>query len=195
MNAAWRLFIAVEIPIEVRTRIDGVGDELRALGWRARWAGSSGTHLTLKFYGDTPVEQIDTLRNTLDMRVRRHRPFDLCAEGAGVFPQRGPARVLWLGISGELGALGELQRDIEIGSQELGFAVERRPFAPHLTIARFRPESLHTVSGLEAELRRIGEMAPIAFQVEWVTLFRSELRPTGAVYTPLARFSLEGGRA
>lgn len=194
MNAAWRLFLAVDIPSEVHARIAEVSAELHAAGWRARWANPDGTHLTLKFYGDTQVERIEPLRGVLAPRLRPLAPLELRAQGAGVFPKRGPARVLWLGLSGDLDGLGRLQQVVEMGSEELGFARERRPFAPHLTVARFRPEDASTLSGLDARLRRIGELAPIMFRVNAVTLFRSELRPLGAVYTRLVEFALEGGR-
>lgn len=192
MNAAWRLFLAVDIPDEVRLRIAEVSDELRAAGWHARWANPAGTHLTLKFYGDTQIERIEALRDILATRLRPFAPLELRTQGAGVFPKRGPARVLWLGIAGDLDALGRLQQEVELGSEELGFARERRPFSPHLTIARFRPEDVSTLGGLDARLRRIGNLAPITFRVNTVTLFRSELRPSGAIYTPLAEFALEG---
>lgn len=192
MSDAWRLFIAIDIPPEARVRIATVGQELRGAGWRGRWANPNGTHLTLKFYGDVPVDQIDSLRQLLSARLTLYPSVSLRVQGAGVFPKRGPVRVLWLGIAGEMDALGELQGEVERLSQELGYPAEHRPFAPHLTVARFRPEDAGTLSGLDAQLKRIGGLVPLPFPVSGVTLFRSKLRPSGAFYTPLAKFALKG---
>ncbi|HLI51139.1 MAG TPA: RNA 2',3'-cyclic phosphodiesterase [Thermomicrobiaceae bacterium] len=194
MNAAWRLFLAVDIPAEARARIAEVATALKVAGWRARWANPEGTHLTLKFYGEVPVDQIGALRARLSVRLPLQSSFQLRVQGAGVFPNRGPARVLWLGLAGELNALGALQREVEGLSRELGYPVERRPFAPHLTVARIRPEDASTLTGLDAQLKRIGNLAPIPFAVSKVTLFRSELLPSGAVYTPIAEFALGSER-
>lgn len=192
MQDVWRLFAAIELPQDVRERIAQVSQRLAAAGWRAKWVNPQGTHLTLKFYGNVPVDNIPVLRETLRPIVALGRPFELSAEGAGVFPNPRRPRVVWLGVGGDLESLGRLQRDIERASAEIGYEPEQRAFNPHLTVARIRPEDLSTVNGVEQRLAEIAALPPLPLPVERVALFRSELRRSGAVYTVVEEFPLGG---
>jgi len=90
--------------------------------------------------------------------------------------------------------LARLQRRVEELSLELGFSTEERPYHPHLTLARFRPEDLSSLRGLERQVARLATLPSLPIPVRALTLYRSELRPTGAVYTLVDTFALETGR-
>lgn len=195
MQDVWRLFAAIEIPPEVRDRVAAVRDRLRDVGWRAKWVNPEGTHLTLKFYGNVPVDAIPALAGALRPAVAKSAPFTIEAAGAGAFPNPRRPRVLWLGVDGEeVRRLAALQQAVERASATQGYPPEERAFHPHLTLARVRREDLGTVRDAERRLAEIGALPPLPIPVERVTLFRSELRRTGAIYTVVDEFPL-GGRA
>jgi 2'-5' RNA ligase len=97
-----------------------------------------------------------------------------------MFPQRGSPRVLWLGLDVPPPVV-DLQAACERAARAAGFEKEERPFRAHLTLGRWR-ESTPRPELLPADLG--------STRLEALVLFRSDLRPDGAVYTPLARFPL-----
>lgn len=194
MQDVWRLFAAIELPDEVRERVAEVAARLRAAGWRARWVNPAGMHLTLKFYGNVPVSRIGSLRTALGSALAPTAPCTVQARGAGVFPGLRRPRVLWLGVDGQLDRLKAAQQVVEDASAAEGFAPEERAFNPHLTVARFQPEDLASLDDLERRLREIAALPGLEVPVRQVTLFRSELRRTGAIYTPIEQFPLRGER-
>lgn len=192
MDDVWRLFAAIELTPEIRSRVAQVAERLRSAGWRARWVRPEGSHLTLKFYGNVPVAQIPALRDALRPAIESAAPLRLRAEGAGAFPAPKRPRVLWLGVGGDVDALARLQASIERASTALGLPAEERPFNPHLTLARIRPEDRETITDPERRLAEVGALSALPLPVERVTLFRSELRREGAVYTAVEEFTLRG---
>lgn len=189
---AWRLFVAIELPEAVHRRVEQVTAQLAGAGWRAKWVKPEGVHLTLKFYGNVAVERVDALSAALAAAVSNHAPFTLRVSGPGVFPAPRRPRVLWLGLEGELDALSALAGAVERASVPLGFAAEERPFRPHITVARVRPEQQATISGLEDHFARLAALPPIPFRVEHLALIRSQLRRDGPLYTAVRRFALKG---
>jgi 2'-5' RNA ligase len=189
MAALLRAFVAVEIPHEVRAALETVQERLRQRSVRARWVRSASMHLTLKFLGDTPADRVADISDALQAAARGHIAFSLTATGIGVFPGLRRPRVIWAGLCGAIARLADLQRSIEDGLAARGVQRETRRFSGHLTIGRFSEpapaerlaEALKIFAG-----ERFGE-----FTVREITLFQSELKPSGAVYTALARVQLE----
>ena len=183
----WRLFVAIELPADVRKKLkDHIGHLRNALpDVRASWSREENVHLTLKFLGDTPVSQIETLSKAAERASQSARPFELVVRGCGVFPPRGNPRVLWVGIEDHSGALGTLQQALEDECAKAGFACEQRSFHPHLTIARLRkPQGSRQLASLHEE---------IGFETETVgasalAVVRSELRNEGSRHTVVARY-------
>lgn len=179
-----RLFLAVDLPEALRVRVaaicQGVGG--------ARWCAPEQLHLTLRFLGPTPEEQATRLQ--ADLRPLRAPAFELALTGAGVFPPGGrrSARVLWLGVE-PLEPLRALKAAID---ERIGPDPEsaRRTFAPHLTLARFKEAP--RADDLARFLDRHGSFRTEPFPVAELRLYQSTLRPTGAVYTPVAAFPLGG---
>ena len=193
MSDVWRLFAAIEVPQDVRDRIGQTARLLTDAGWRAKWVSPDNTHLTLKFYGSVERERLDVLKQALRGAVEPEAAFKLQASGAGVFPNPRRPRVLLLGLDGRgLQSLSRLQSEIDRVSAALGFPLEERTYHPHLTVARFRPEDFTTLSGVERRLAELSALPALSILVDRVTLFRSELRRTGPIYTPLEVFPLNG---
>ncbi len=138
--------------------------------------------MTLRFLGQATSEQIARLLALLEPAARAAGPIDATVAGLGLFPERGAPGVLWLGISAEE-PLAQLQAACEGAAVAAGFPPERRPFRAHLTLGRWRDRvprpALPPV-----------DLGPTRFST--LALFKSELRPSGAVYTELGRCPLEG---
>ena len=107
MNDTLRLFAAVELPPHVLGALEAVQHDLRAQfpGKAARWVRPAGIHLTLKFLGDVPAGQVDAIAEGMRAAASEHAPFELCAEGLGVFPNPNRVRVVWVGVGGWVGVV------------------------------------------------------------------------------------------
>ncbi|MEW6034102.1 MAG: RNA 2',3'-cyclic phosphodiesterase [Chloroflexota bacterium] len=188
-----RAFVAIELPQEVKTLLTEIQSGLRRAGKTfVRWVSPEGVHLTLKFLGDTPADMIPKATGALEEAASGLAPFRLETAGLGVFPNPRQTRVLWIGLKGETQPLLHLQEQIETAFAPLGFLREARAFTPHLTLARLRDNAT------PPERQEFGEAAmcynaapPRAFLVDGVSLMRSTLTPSGAIYTRLALVPLK----
>jgi 2'-5' RNA ligase len=193
---AIRTFIALEIPAAILDQIAAVQARFKAglPGSVIRWTKPDGIHLTLKFLGQTPHDQIDLIASTLRATVATQPAFALEVSGAGCFPNLHQPRIVWIGIHEDQAAhhLRTLQHAVEAATEPLGYPIERREFSPHLTLGRVA----HDVR--PADLKKVGEVIDAAgvgvlgrFEVRQVTLIKSDLQPHGAVYTVLANVPLK----
>jgi 2'-5' RNA ligase len=185
-----RSFIAIEISEALRQRLRDLLREFQKTGADVKWVRPEGIHLTLKFLGDVERDDLEILSQALRPAVEHFVPFDLRAQGARCFPAFRNPRVVWMGLSGEEGGVSRLQREIETITADLGFPSEDRPFKPHLTLGRVRsPKGKIPLTQLIEGNSRLDLGS---FRVERVILFRSDLKPEGAVYTRLQEFHLTG---
>ncbi len=184
-----RLFIAVDIPPEITGGIDRMLSEMKKRIHGVRWVKGDSIHLTLKFLGNVAEEKIEGIEEALEPVGSRHEAANLTVERLGAFPSMKRPRVIWLGIGGDVERLAALRNDVEEVCASLGFTRESRPFSPHLTIGRIRDakKAGTIVSGTLKDLET-ARFEP--FTVETFHLYRSELKPEGAVYTKLKTFSL-----
>jgi len=184
---AIRSFICIVLPEELKAKIATVQSQLRGEPVDVSWTKPENVHLTLKFLGDVEEAQLDAIKEVVTQTAKAHSQFELVASGCGVFPNERNPRVLWIGLKDEEGRVQSLAQEIEEKLAAIGFAKEGRPFTPHLTIGRIR-------SGRNArEFARTFmavDFPPHRFAVEQIVLMRSDLRPTGAIYTPLHSVNL-----
>lgn len=160
-----------------------------------RWVRPEGIHLTLKFLGQVGEQGLQRVRRVLGEAAQAHRPFTLDLTSVGAFPDMRRPRVVWVGVEEREGELARLQAALERGLARLGFEAGRRPFHPHLTLGRVRKSATASqVARLGAALAGWRSHIAGSFEVGAVTLFRSDLRPEGAVYTSLGKYLLEGRR-
>jgi RNA 2',3'-cyclic 3'-phosphodiesterase len=188
-----RLFVAIELPGEVREALSRLQHELQRRGLeRLRWVRPEGIHLTLKFLGATPAEKVPAIEDALGKAVEGLAWHDLALGDLGTFGGNRP-RVVWVDLRGDLEAVRELQDRTEKMLNDLGYEREARGWSPHLTLARVRPETAREVArALATALEGVRAPAGVV-PVREVSLMRSTLRPSGAVYERLAAFPL--GRA
>ena len=175
-----RAFVAIALDALLREAIGELQARLRPRLGGIRLVRPEGIHLTLRFLGDTSPAQLETLRPPLAAAAALCPAAEARVAGLGTFPERGSPRVLWLGLEVPPSLL-DLQRACERAAREAGFEREERPFRAHLTLGRWR------------ERAPIPDLPPAdlgATRLDTLVLFRSDLGPGGAVYTPLARFRL-----
>ena len=185
-----RCFIAVDVSEDVRAAVTAAQHDLKkaAAGADVRWTDPAAYHLTLKFLGEVAESRRDELRRALATAVAGHGPIALAAAGAGAFPTLRRPRVVWVGISQGMPELSALAGAVDRALEPLGFAREARAFSAHVTLGRVRsPKALEPLSRAiqAAERRDLG-----AWTGHEIVLYRSRLRPTGAVYEVLERVPL-----
>lgn len=182
-----RAFVALEMPDEIREIIRREQRHLKADLPRARWTRPEGQHLTLKFLGETPARDLSALTASIKTAVAGRPQITISLGGSGFFPSPRRPRVAWVGGRADGGA--ELAAAVDAAAVAVGFPAERRPWSPHLTQARIDRGWPRVATERFLEWGRNLDFQP--FVCREVVLFASELRPGGAVYTPLERFPLE----
>jgi RNA 2',3'-cyclic 3'-phosphodiesterase len=182
-NDSIRTFICIEISREVRHQIDVLQDRLRRSGADVSWVRPANIHLTLKFLGNVPKSRIGTVCSAVQEAVQGQKAFPIEVRETGCFPSSRSPRVIWVGVNSPLDALKHVQTAIETSLERVGFAKERRPFSPHLTLGRMK--SQRNVGRLTTALTD-EEFEAITFQATEVVVMQSDLHPTGAVYSSLA---------
>jgi 2'-5' RNA ligase len=177
-----RLFVAVELPPDIKEAIAELTEPLRTLSG-FRWTPVENLHLTLAFLGWVEREDVAEVTARLADAAADLVPFDGRLGGAGGFPERGKARVLWVGFADDGGELAALAARVRSSLGEL-FPPDDRPFRPHVTVARARgrPQRVDATTLAAAD--------PSAFGVDAITLFRSRLGGEHARYEALERWPL-----
>jgi 2'-5' RNA ligase len=179
-----RVFIAIELPSKIRQALGEIQRELRPVTNSARWVAPDSIHITLKFVGEIPekrIAEIDTALTGLNWKR-----FNVTVRGVGFFPGTRSPRVFWAGLAAP--TMKELAEEIDIRMERLGFDKEKRAFRPHITLARARDgriDSSLVLGAAEYEEHDFG-----SFTVGSVFLFKSTLKPAGAVYEKLKEYVL-----
>lgn len=186
-----RTFLAIELPKPIQKRLKEVQQELKESQADVRWVDPESIHLTLKFFGHIEEKEIESIRKAIEKPVQRTPIFSLKVKGMGGFPDLKNPRVLWIGLEEDGSLLSSLHKELENALEKIGFKPEDRPFHPHLTLGR--------VKSLRGKALLLGKMDKYKgeffgeFPVERVVLFKSDLRPTGPIYTPLKEVRLGVG--
>ncbi len=184
-----RTFIAVELPPDIKEAMAGVQAELKKSGADVGWARPEGVHLTLKFLGDVENGQVKKLGDALEGALKGEVAFTLRAKGIGAFPTPKAPRVVWLGVEGDVKRLSALAATVENVCAGLKFPRESRPFKAHLTLGRVR--SPKGRDALAKALENFMDADLGEFRADAVSLMKSELKPSGAVYTEMRRIVLK----
>ncbi len=188
MAETLRTFIAFKLPEKIVVSINNVQQRLKSYGFDVRWVKPENIHLTLKFLGDIQKSDTEAISEAIFESAKSYVSISLATKGIGAFPGIQRPRVIWVGISGQLNTLQELQKTLDAKLAVMGFPREKRPFTGHLTLGRVKgriePKRFH------AALRDVGVFEPEAFVADTLVLYKSELKPSGAVYTRLYGVSL-----
>jgi 2'-5' RNA ligase len=194
-----RTFVAVELGDDLRRSLIALQERLKRdlRSGRVEWTRPEALHVTLKFLGDIEEAQVAPIHEALTAAFTGQARFTVEVDGIGTFPTARDPRIIWAGLkaSGPEHPLLSLSSAVERALLPLGFPAEDRPFHPHVTLGRVKDggravaEALRSSGGYATTsgTGRIGSLT-----VEQVALMRSELRPTGSVYTRLRAVSLTG---
>ena len=181
-----RAFIAVEIPLHLRQAVCGATSDLqKEIKSLVRWVPKENMHLTLKFLGDVAPSNVDMLTQMINAEAGLFDCFDLHLNGLGSFPSLKRPRVIYIGIQAPA-VLEALHRGIESASRRLGYESEDRGFSPHLTIGRVKQNITATE---QQAIRRALEGTQVdalgTARIDSLHLYKSDLKPTGSIYTRL----------
>lgn len=189
-----RAFIAIGLLSPIQAKLEEVITGLKGqLGEvPIRWVSGASIHLTLKFLGDVSESNLEIIKKMLQAEASGHPPFEISVGGLGAFPTIARPRVIWVKVDAPQ-ELFSLQRGIENETARLGYDREERAFSPHLTLGRVSrnasPRDIQRIGEILGKIS-IGSLGMV--KVEKVTLYRSDLRPGGAVYTSLFSAPLTG---
>jgi 2'-5' RNA ligase len=186
-TAVIRTFICIEIPESIKSRIGRLQETLRQIDAQVSWTKPSNIHLSSKFLGGVEASRIERVSKALERAANAIGPFEVEIGGAGCFPSPRSPRVLWVGVSNVPERLQQLYSNIEDELAREGFEREKRRFSPHLTIGRIRAP--RNAARVAEALIAVG-FGPEAFIATEVMLMRSDLKPTGSIYTPQATINL-----
>jgi 2'-5' RNA ligase len=178
-----RAFLAIDLPDGLRAHLALVQGELKRSQADVRWVPVGNIHLTLKFFGNVPDEDIGSLALAARQVAAEEEPFQLRVTMAGAFPSHRSPRVVWLGLGGDVVPLTRLYQKLEKAFAALGHLPEGRAFHPHLTLGRVK-----SPANREKLARMLATMPPVdwpPFAVKELILFQSVLSPQGSKYTPL----------
>ena len=183
-----RTFIALELPPELKLALASLQGNLRSRTDCVRWVKPEHIHLTLKFLGPTEEGLVEPVGRILANLAQGVSPFRTQIAGLGAFPNSRNPKVIWIGMPGEQAILLKFQQQLEDALAPVGFAKEKRSFAPHLTLGRIKEgkgkkelEQLIT----EYQNKDLGN-----FAADTLILFRSDLHPGGPVYSSLKTIKL-----
>jgi 2'-5' RNA ligase len=188
-----RCFIAIELPEEIKAGLSRLQAKLKSGNqFPVKWVDPYSIHLTLKFLGNVNAGMTSQITEATAEAAQGVSPFQLEIKGLGVFPNLRRVQVAWVGVSGEVDKLLQLQKNVESNLARLGFAPEPRAFTPHLTIARVRDRASPD------EQQRLGQLitstkfeADYTFKVNAISLIRSQLTREGAIYSRISSVELK----
>jgi len=179
-----RVFIAVDLPNQIRKSLGDVQRELKSLTNTARWVAPESIHITLKFIGEVPDKRIEDIEAAVTGLT--WMPFTITVRGVGFFPGTRSPRVFWAGM--EAPTLQGLTEQLDARMERFGFEKEKRAFRPHITLARAKNTRIDSALVTGAEQFQEHEFG--SFTVDRMFLIKSTLKPSGAVYEKLKEFLL-----
>ena len=184
-----RTFIAVDVPDSVRDALAEYQKYLKRPDADIKWVRPQSIHITLKFFGDVDSASVDEIGRSMAVGCEGVEPFRISIGGVGAFPNCHRPRVIWAGVSEGGGQLTALADRIDTQLSRLGFPREKRRFSAHLTLGRVKsPQGVQSV--IDAMQKKPLDAG--FFTTDEVILMKSDLQPTGAVYTVLRSYQLKG---
>jgi 2'-5' RNA ligase len=178
-----RLFVAVEVPEDVREDVAHIVAPVRGRHPGGRWVPTVNQHITVKFLGSTWPRLVEPVTRAVGEVAAAHAPFETHVAELGAFPSARRARVLWAGLEDRQGRMAGIAAGLDAALAR-DFPPEKRAFTPHLTLARFDPQV-----PLEDDLASLAVRSR-SFRIDRLVLFQSHLRRPAPVYEPVATCAL-----
>ncbi len=186
-----RTFLAFELPDDIKDRVIKVLKDAKKTLSDIRWVKVGNIHLTVVFMGNIKEEDLPGIKKNISHVCSRYGAFHLSLSGAGVFPNKHKPNVLWLGLDGDTQRLSFFKSDLEKKFATYGIQQEKRRFKSHLTLGRFR-KKIKVDLLLDQFLNEYNDFGKDICEFSRLTLFKSDLTPSGAQYTRLESWPLTG---
>ncbi|HEX4206497.1 MAG TPA: RNA 2',3'-cyclic phosphodiesterase [Ktedonobacteraceae bacterium] len=188
-----RTFIALEMNEALQRHLDGVIRQVARALPAIRWVDPAGIHLTLAFLGELTDGELGGVKHAVAAAAKQAQPFSYRLSRLGTFGSTRQPRVVWMGIEESSGALQRVHHVLNRELTNRGFAVDKRPFSPHLTLARIKaplqPEALQQLQQLISGPQH-GLVSSTSYHVQHIDVMKSELQPSGACYSCLQAYEL-----
>jgi len=183
-----RAFVAVKTDAAVQSALGEVISKLSETGANVKWIHDINLHLTLKFLGDTDVEDLNRIEKGLQEAANRFKPINIGIVGVDAIPNINFPRIVCANLSGDVDLLTDLAETIEVELAKVGVPKDIRKFFPHITLGRVK--SFKGKSRLLMELRQFHKKELAGMLIDKIHLVKSELKPGGAIYEDLAAVTL-----
>ncbi|MBN2034515.1 MAG: RNA 2',3'-cyclic phosphodiesterase [Deltaproteobacteria bacterium] len=186
-----RSFLAFDLPPQIRQVLLNLYSEVSRSSLNAKWVRPESIHLTMVFMGEIREADLPLVIDAIGEVCLHYGPFPTALQSMGSFPSSRNPRVLWLGVDTDLERMSRFRDDLEQRLLPFGIQVEKRGFHPHLTLGRFKKLGKKTAE-LEELLSKHRGLTSALCSLNELILFRSDLRPAGAVYTKIESWALTG---
>jgi len=178
-RGSMRLFTGIEFNPQTKQMISDIQKRLKPFADKGRWKYWDNLHLTVRFLGEVENSRVSNIHTQLKEAVKHMEPFRLSVSELGMFPGSNAIRVLWLGLDMDVDCLALLKARVDDSLQKIGFPLEKRGFRPHITIAQ---DVIFSRDFSEIK-KEIGSLGRIVFDVNGLSLFKSEQIGQRRVYT------------
>lgn len=182
-----RTFIAVRIPAEVRRRLADIEQKLKSSGADVKWVPEENFHLTLKFLGNVDPDRLRAVCDAIRSIAETSNAFEVTLTGVGAFPKASRPSVVWVGVTTGAEEMKALAARVDDALAGLGFLREERGFSAHVTLGRVR--SARHIHRLPEVIESLKDEEAGVFTVGSVAVMKSDLRPSGPVYTVIEEYS------
>ena len=184
-----RSFLAFELPGKIKEIVSEISGDMRKTPLDLKRIKVDNIHLTMVFLGNISTTRLDELSRVVSKTCQNHGPFEITLKGADIFFRRRTPTVLWIGLDGDINKMAVFRDALQHVLSPFGIKKENRPFKPHLTLGRFRKGA---TSGplLKDFVERYRDLTSPVETLGELVLFKSDLRPGGAVYTRLDGWKL-----
>ncbi|WCK56554.1 RNA 2',3'-cyclic phosphodiesterase [Aneurinibacillus sp. Ricciae_BoGa-3] len=182
-----RLFTGITLSKQAQDAVSKAQETLRSAVHCSKWQSIKTLHITLHFLGECEEGRIAGIQESLRANIEKFPPFSLSIGPLGIFGRPSSPRVLWLGLQGDVSMLQDIQKHTAEVLRKLGVYDENKPYHPHLTLGREVKDDFN----LSEAQQLVGEFSSVAWQVDHICLFKSELLRTGAVHTVIGEYQLQ----
>jgi len=185
-----RCFISVELPDEIKQKMQKAIDELKAARAEVKWVDIKNIHLTLKFLGWVEEKDLEKLVSIVEDEVQKFTSFKVNFEGLGTFPEGRAPRVIWIGTSSGEEEMKGIAQVLEKSLSQAGFRPEARGFRGHATVGRVKGKG---VDKLKEKIVRFKDLKFGECYIDHIHIMKSTLTKKGPVYEVYKKVKLKGG--
>lgn len=182
-----RSFIGINFSRELKEQLARIQEEVRAESLQGSFKHVDNFHITLKFLGETQDAQTGAIAKSLEAIAGQYQGFELRLQGLGCFKGRESIRTLYIGLGGNIKALQQINREVEAAMEAVGFAREKKPYTPHITIA----QNLILKEDFEKLKQKMILSADPVIRVDKIELIKSEQIQNKRIYTPICGYELQ----